>query len=112
VVNPADLFKKGDEIEAVVLNIDPVEQRASLSRKRALPGGPPGARRRPLPTRRPPMVAARPTATAAVVAVGANRYGRGNRGQSGGGGRRRDGFDYDYGGGGGLLRERRRGGGK
>ncbi|BDP41009.1 30S ribosomal protein S1 [Deinococcus aetherius] len=39
VNNPADLFKKGDEIEAVILNIDPVEQRASLSRRRALGGG-------------------------------------------------------------------------
>ncbi|WP_034384957.1 30S ribosomal protein S1 [Deinococcus sp. YIM 77859] len=41
VNNPADLFKKGDEIEAVILNIDPVEQRASLSRRRALGGGGP-----------------------------------------------------------------------
>ncbi len=40
VNNPADLFKKGDDIEAVILNIDPVEQRASLSRRRALGGGP------------------------------------------------------------------------
>ncbi len=38
VTNAAELFKKGDEVEAVVLNIDPVDQRASLSRKRALPG--------------------------------------------------------------------------
>ena len=30
-------FNKGDEITAVILNIDPVEQRASLSRKRLLP---------------------------------------------------------------------------
>lgn len=30
-------FKKGDVLEAVILNIDPVEQRASLSRKRTLP---------------------------------------------------------------------------
>jgi len=41
VNNPADLFKKGDEIEAVILNIDPVEQRASLSRRRAMGGGGP-----------------------------------------------------------------------
>lgn len=40
VNNPADLFKKGDEIEAMILNIDPVEQRASLSRRRFLGGGP------------------------------------------------------------------------
>jgi small subunit ribosomal protein S1 len=30
-------FNKGDEITAVILNIDPIEQRASLSRKRTLP---------------------------------------------------------------------------
>lgn len=44
VENPAALFKKGDEMEVVVLNIDPVEQRVSLSRKRLLP--PPCPRRR------------------------------------------------------------------
>jgi small subunit ribosomal protein S1 len=32
-----DHFGRGDEITAVILNIDPVEQRASLSRKRLLP---------------------------------------------------------------------------
>jgi small subunit ribosomal protein S1 len=36
VEKPADLFKKGDEVEAVIINIDPVEQRISLSRKRLL----------------------------------------------------------------------------
>lgn len=36
VEKPADLFKKGDEVEAAILNIDPVEQRISLSRKRLL----------------------------------------------------------------------------
>jgi small subunit ribosomal protein S1 len=41
VENPAALFKKGDEMEVVVLNIDPVEQRISLSRKRLLPPPPP-----------------------------------------------------------------------
>ncbi len=46
VTNAAELFKKGDEVEAVVLNIDPVDQRASLSRKRAL-GGVPAAERKP-----------------------------------------------------------------
>jgi small subunit ribosomal protein S1 len=30
-------FSRGDEVTAVILNIDPVEQRASLSRKRLLP---------------------------------------------------------------------------
>ncbi len=33
----AEHFNKGDEITAVILNIDPIEQRASLSRKRTLP---------------------------------------------------------------------------
>ena len=32
-----DHFQRGDEVTAVILNIDPVEQRASLSRKRLLP---------------------------------------------------------------------------
>ncbi|RTH96872.1 30S ribosomal protein S1 [Thermus scotoductus] len=41
IENPAALFKKGDEMEVVVLNIDPVEQRISLSRKRLLPPPPP-----------------------------------------------------------------------
>ncbi|AFV76878.1 ribosomal protein S1 [Thermus oshimai JL-2] len=41
VENPAALFKKGDELEVVVLNIDPTEQRVSLSRKRLLPPPPP-----------------------------------------------------------------------
>ncbi len=35
--NINDHFKRGDEVNAVILNIDPVEQRASLSRKRLLP---------------------------------------------------------------------------
>lgn len=38
VSNPSELFNKGDEIEAVILNIDPLEQRASLSRRRFLGG--------------------------------------------------------------------------
>jgi small subunit ribosomal protein S1 len=32
-----DHFNRGDEVTAVILNIDPIEQRASLSRKRLLP---------------------------------------------------------------------------
>ncbi len=35
--NIKEEYKKGDEITAVILNIDPVEQRASLSRKRLIP---------------------------------------------------------------------------
>ncbi len=93
VTNPADLFKKGDEIEAVVLNIDPVDQRASLSRKRTLPGGPPIREERT-------DAAPRYSGGSGGGAGGGNRYsggGGGNRGaQSGGGGRRRETFDYDY----------------
>ncbi|RIH86633.1 30S ribosomal protein S1 [Meiothermus luteus] len=37
VEKPSELFKKGDELEAAILQIDPVEQRISLSRKRLLP---------------------------------------------------------------------------
>lgn len=36
VEKPSEMFKKGDEVEAAILNIDPVEQRISLSRKRLL----------------------------------------------------------------------------
>src|SRR3546814_3754741 len=36
-LNINDHFKRGDEVTAVILNIDPVEQRASLSRKRLMP---------------------------------------------------------------------------
>ena len=37
VEDPHTIVKKGDEVEAVVINIDPIEQRASLSRKRLQP---------------------------------------------------------------------------
>ncbi|WP_027893685.1 30S ribosomal protein S1 [Calidithermus chliarophilus] len=37
IEKPSEVFKKGDEVEAIILNIDPVEQRVSLSRKRLLP---------------------------------------------------------------------------
>jgi small subunit ribosomal protein S1 len=74
-------FKRGDEVTAVILNIDPVEQRASLSRKRLLPF------------------------TAAAGSF--DEYGNApSRGQGGGagrgpgagrrGGRRSKGIDYDY----------------
>ena len=81
VNNPADLFKKGDEIEAVILNIDPVEQRASLSRRRFLGGG------------------AAPTQRDYVSQGGgarSDRYSGGQGGQRGGGRRREGGADYAY----------------
>ena len=37
IENIEEHFSRGDEVTAVILNIDPVEQRASLSRKRLLP---------------------------------------------------------------------------
>ncbi|MBI3962675.1 MAG: 30S ribosomal protein S1 [Deinococcus sp.] len=37
VEDPRQVVKKGDVVQAAVLNIDPIEQRASLSRRRALP---------------------------------------------------------------------------
>lgn len=83
VNNPAELFKKGDEIEAMILNIDPVEQRASLSRRRALGGA--------------------PARGGDYVSQGGGQRGGGQPGgggqrggQAGGGRRRREGFDYDY----------------
>ena len=81
VNNPADLFKNGDEIEAVILNIDPVEQRASLSRRRFLGGG------------------AAPTQRDYVSQGGgarSDRYSGGQGGQRGGGRRREGGADYAY----------------
>ncbi|MDT7920884.1 MAG: 30S ribosomal protein S1 [Meiothermus sp.] len=36
IEKPSEMFKKGDEVEAAILQIDPVEQRISLSRKRLL----------------------------------------------------------------------------
>lgn len=83
VNDPAELFKKGDEIDAVILNIDPVEQRASLSRKRTLPYDGPARTEQQQ----------QPRTYGGQGAAGGNRDG-GNRG----GGRRgkRDSIDYDY----------------
>jgi small subunit ribosomal protein S1 len=73
-------FKRGDEVTAVILNIDPVEQRASLSRKRLLP-----------------FTAAAGSfdeyggAANRGQGAGAGRGGAGRRG-----GRRSKGIDYDY----------------
>lgn len=75
IENIADEFSRGDEITAVIINIDPVEQRASLSRRRLLPytasefGDSPSA--------------------GAPARGGGRRTGRR-------GGRRSHGIDYDY----------------
>jgi small subunit ribosomal protein S1 len=93
--NIAEQFKKGDEVKAVILNIDPVEQRASLSRKRLIPYTGP----------------ARDESSDEGERPRGNRYegggrrdggnnrdrdNRGDGGRRGGGGRRGQGIDYDY----------------
>lgn len=87
VNNPADLFKKGDEIEAVILNIDPVEQRASLSRRRFLGGG-------PAPTQGGAGGGSRDYVSQGGGAR-SDRYSAGGGSRPGGGGRGR-GRDADY----------------
>jgi small subunit ribosomal protein S1 len=89
VTNAAELFKKGDEVEAVVLNIDPVDQRASLSRKRALGGQPVQIGVEPQPRKQ--------------------NFGGGNQRQ--GGGKKRE-YDYDYSSGSSNLANADAGGGK
>ncbi len=71
VDNISEQFKNGDEITAVILNIDPVEQRASLSRKRLIPYTP-------------------------AEGEDARRKPKGGRGKGRRGGRRSKGIDYDY----------------
>ena len=69
-------FNKGDEVTAVILNIDPIEQRASLSRKRLMP-----------------YTAGEFEAAGAPMGAPASRGG-GRKGRRGG--RRSQGIDYDY----------------
>lgn len=70
-------FSNGDEITAVILNIDPIEQRASLSRKRLLPYS---------------------AGEGESAASGENRSksGRNTGGRRGRRGRRNNDIDYDY----------------
>jgi len=74
-------FKRGDEVTAVILNIDPVEQRASLSRKRLLP-----------------FTAAAGSFDEYGGAASRGHGGGAGRGAGAGrrGGRRSKGIDYDY----------------
>jgi len=76
-------FKRGDEVTAVILNIDPVEQRASLSRKRLLPftAGPGGFDE---------------YGTGGPAARGPGNAAAGGRPAARRGGRRSKGIDYDY----------------
>ncbi|HGY10366.1 MAG TPA: 30S ribosomal protein S1, partial [Oceanithermus profundus] len=53
IENPADRFKKGEELEVVVLGIDATDQRVSLSRKRLLPPPVPTEEEEPERKRRP-----------------------------------------------------------
>ncbi len=69
-------FSRGDEVTAVILNIDPIEQRASLSRKRLLP-----------------YSAGDDMGMGAPSGAPSNRGG-GRKGRRGG--RRSQGIDYDY----------------
>ncbi|MGI8747316.1 MAG: S1 RNA-binding domain-containing protein, partial [Deinococcus sp.] len=95
VNNPADLFKKGDDIEAVILNIDPVEQRASLSRRRALGGGPAvGAGTGGTGTGRAGDYVSQGGGARSDSRMGG--AGGAPGGQRGGGRRRGGGVDYDY----------------
>lgn len=73
-------FNKGDEVTAVILNIDPVEQRASLSRKRLLPY----------------TAGAEGFDAAGDVPMGAPASRGGGRKGGRRGGRRSQGIDYDY----------------
>ena len=82
IENISEHFNKGDEITAVILNIDPIEQRASLSRKRTLP-----------------FSAGEGDYDSAPMGGGQGRSSGANAGRKGGGrrgGRRSQGIDYDY----------------
>lgn len=82
IENISEHFNKGDEITAVILNIDPIEQRASLSRKRTLP-----------------FSAGEGDYDSAPMGGGQGRGGGASAGRKGGGrrgGRRSQGIDYDY----------------
>jgi small subunit ribosomal protein S1 len=87
--NIAEQFKKGDEIKAVILNIDPVEQRASLSRKRLIPYT--GPARDESEDERP-----RGNRYDSGRREGRERDNRGDGGGRRGGGRRGQRIDYDY----------------
>src|SRR5690606_75267 len=91
-------FNKGDEVTAVILNIDPVEQRASLSRKRMLPFTPENAAE--FGGNTPPAGAGRDRAGGYGAGAGGFAGGAGAGGQGAGARRgrrgRRGGSDIDY----------------
>lgn len=90
--NIAEQFKKGDEVKAVILNIDPVEQRASLSRKRLIPYTGPARDENSEGDMRPRGGGDRNRYSNDRPSRGGDRDGGGRRG----GGRRNQGIDYDY----------------
>src|SRR5690606_5577821 len=87
IENISEHFNKGDEVTAVILNIDPVEQRASLSRKRMLPFTPENAAE--FGGNAPAGGAQR----GGYPGAGAGQQAGGRRGRRG---RRSEGIDYDY----------------
>src|SRR5690606_25948383 len=92
-------FNKGDEVTAVILNIDPVEQRASLSRKRMLPFTPENAAE--FGGNTPPAGAGRDRPGGYGAGAGGYSTGPGGAGGQGAGARRgrrgrRGGSDIDY----------------
>jgi len=89
VENIAEHFNRGDEVTAVILNIDPVEQRASLSRKRMLPFTPENAAE--FGGNAPAGGA--PRGEYRGGGAGAQPGGAGRQGRRG---RRSQGIDYDY----------------
>jgi small subunit ribosomal protein S1 len=94
----AEQFKKGDEVKAVILNIDPVEQRASLSRKRLIPYTGPARDESSDDEQRPRSNRYEGGGSGRREGRGGDRDNRGGGGEGGGrrGGRRGQGIDYDY----------------
>lgn len=93
VEKPSEMFKKGDEVEAAILQIDPVEQRISLSRKRLLAP--------------PPQAVGIPSSEEGEARKGRREGKEGERPKRKGKGGAREGRsrdrDYDYGMGGGAA---------
>lgn len=93
VEKPSEIFKKGDEVEAAILQIDPVEQRISLSRKRLLAP--------------PPQAVGIPSSEEGEARKGRREGKEGERPKRKGKGGAREGRsrdrDYDYGMGGGAA---------
>ena len=92
IENISEHFNRGDEVTAVILNIDPVEQRASLSRKRMLPFTPENAAE--FGGNAPAGGTGRNDYRSAGGPSGQQQGAGGRQGRRGG--RRSQGIDYDY----------------